>query len=489
MSRPLAWHIFRKDWRLMWPLAVGVAVTQVLIMAVIRHSEPFPMPEAKSAVAALLTFGLAVGMTLLILLTVQQEAIPSIDQDWLTRPVKRGDLLGAKLLALLLLVHGPIVLVNVAQGLAEGFTRGSVLLASLDSNFEVALCYTLPAMAIAAMTRSVVQAIVFGLVVALIVALAGVVVDSQTEDTGLKWIWRTASHAELLLVTIAALMWQYFRRDTWRARGLFVAGVVLFALIPALPWGPAFSIQRVFATEPQLSRPIAIRLARDEPEQGGLDNTFGPGKVGIVAINLPLRFAEVPPGVRVRIDRAVVRLVRGDDTVVYEGLGQVSSWPHDPARKFTLVLEIPDKVYSRVADTQVRMELEYYLTLLRGRVVSPTLPLDDARRLPGFGWCATRVDAKMIEAGCRQIGALPFCVSMAAGHGPETFVCELNYEPVPLRFSVDPIDHVEASLPMPVEEDLQTAQVTVRVYEPVDHFYRQMLLARTRLKDWARTHP
>src|SRR6187402_2331349 len=131
----LAWHIFRKDWRILWPLAVATMLLQVLVMMVIRHSTPFPMTDGTSAVAALLTFALVISMTLLIVLTVQQEAIPSIHQDWLTRPVARGDLLLAKLLALLLLVHGPIVTVNVLQGLAEGFPLGSVLHATLNSNF------------------------------------------------------------------------------------------------------------------------------------------------------------------------------------------------------------------------------------------------------------------------------------------------------------------------------------------------------------------
>src|ERR1700760_1306542 len=200
----MAWHIFRKDWRLMWPLAAGVALLQVLIVGAMRHSEPFPMPQWLSGAAALLTFGLAIAMTLLILLTIQQESIASINQDWLTRPIKRRDLLLGKLLTLALLIHGPIVFVNILQGLAEGFSLGPVLQATLDSNFEVALCYTLPVMAISAMTRSVVEAIIFGLVV-LVVAVSLGFVSSPTAGTGLKWIWRSLAHGELLMMTLAAL--------------------------------------------------------------------------------------------------------------------------------------------------------------------------------------------------------------------------------------------------------------------------------------------
>ena len=212
MNHSLSWHIFRKDWRLMWPLAVATALLQVMIMAVIRHSEPFPMPEAKSVIASLLTLGLAISMTLLILLTIQQDAIPSINQDWLTRPVKRRDLLLGKLFTIALLIHGPIVVANILQGLAEGFAPGPVIHATLVSNFEIALCYSLPVMAVASMTRSVVEAIIFGLVI-LVVGVSVGFVSSPTGGTGLKWIWRSVAHGELLVVTIAALWWQYTRRS------------------------------------------------------------------------------------------------------------------------------------------------------------------------------------------------------------------------------------------------------------------------------------
>ena len=507
-SRGLVWHIFRKDWRLLWPLAVATAATQALLMVLIRHSEPFPMRESLSAVAALVTLGLAIGMTLLIVLSIQHEAIPSINQDWLVRPVKRRDLLLGKLLSLVLLVHGPIVAVHVVQGLAEGFPPGSVLHATLVSNFEVALCYTLPVMAIAAMTRSVVEAIIFGLAIALVSVLAGFVFSTPTGGTGLKWIWRSLSHAELLLVTIAAIGWQYFRRSrdsTQQARALFACGMVLFTLIPALPWGPAFSIQRAFSAHPQASRPVTVAV-----EPGGVD----PGAVNPVAASdldrqilaeakkadspdpasvrlaLPVRFSGLPAGALVHADRTDFRLVRGDGTVVYRGLGHVFDLPADGAGTVRQTLQIPADVYAKIADQPLRLELEYFATLLRGVTVSSPVPLNDARRVPGFGWCATRVDSKStsVEVGCRQIVALPFCISMALQpqNGPEKFVCELNYEPVPLRFSVDPIDHVEATVPM---GDQKGAEVTIRVYEPEDHFFRAVVVSGLRPKEWRMTSP
>jgi hypothetical protein len=515
----MSWHIFRKDWRLMRPLAVATAVTQVLVALVIRHAEPFPMRKDLSAFAALLTFGLAVGMTLLIVLTIQQEAIPSVNQDWLVRPVKRRDLLLGKLFTLVLLIHGPIIAVHLLQGLAEGFPFGSVLYATLVSNFEIALCYSLPVMAIAAMTKSVVEAILFALATLLGCVLVRLVISEPTGTTGLLWIWRSVSHAELLLVTIAVLLWQYFRRGTHQSRALFVGGLLLFTIIPALPWQPAFAIQQWFAANSQASRMVTVDVdAQPRPGATGAadldrqlleeDSGGKKGKEsanGNVAIVLPLRFSGLPGGGLLHADRTAVRLVRADGTTVYRGLGHVFDLPAaaaDGAGTVRQVVEIPAAVYAKVADQPLRLEMDYYATLLRPTTLPPIPAVNGAQRLTGFGWCASRMDSKntAVEVGCRQAGALPFCISMTlqqaggALRNPEKFVCELNYEPVPLRFSVDPIDHVEAELPwrdpaglghFPLDAtQLQGAQVVIRVYEPEDHFSRQVVVPQFRLREW-----
>jgi len=486
----LAWHIFRKDWRILWPLAAATMLLQVLVMMAIRHATPFPLTDGTSAIAALLTFALVISMTLLIVLTVQQEAIPSINQDWLTRPVARGDLLLGKLFALVLLVHGPIVAVSVLQGLAEGFPLLPVLHATLNSNFEIALCYSVPAMAVAAMTRSVVQAIIFGLAVVAIDVLFGSLFSPSTGDTGLKWIWRTVSHVEILFATIVAVCWQYFSRSrdaTLQSRAVFMVGVALFALIPALPWGPAFSFQRSLAANPQASRSIAVAV-----EQGAFfqdrqilsGKNLGPPDKNETRIAVPLRFSSVPAGVLLHADRTDVRLVRSDGTVAYRGVGHVFDLPAGDDGTVRQAIDVPSAVFARVADQPLRLELEYFATLLRGQLVS-SVPLNVPRRVPEFGWCAMRNNGdERLEVGCRQIGALPFCVSMAAGRGPEKFVCELNYEPVPLRFSVDPIDHVEVLLPLGAGLD---AAIAIRVYEPEDHFSRKVVVPQLRLREWTLT--
>ena len=101
----MVWHIFTKDLKILWPLATTAAVLQALLGLLLFRSQPYSSNDLE-ALAALITLGLAISLTLLIVLAVQQDAVPSVSQDWLVRPIRRRDLLLAKLLVVLLLIHG-----------------------------------------------------------------------------------------------------------------------------------------------------------------------------------------------------------------------------------------------------------------------------------------------------------------------------------------------------------------------------------------------
>src|SRR5262249_28118242 len=148
----------RKDLRLLWPLALASAAGQGLLALSIFHTDPFPLGQERSGLAALITLGLLVAMVLLIVLTVQQDALPGVRQDWLVRPIRRRDLLLAKLMMVAVWIHGPIVVAKLVQGLAEGFAFGPLLGAIVLSNVEIAILFSLPVLAVAAITRSVGEA-------------------------------------------------------------------------------------------------------------------------------------------------------------------------------------------------------------------------------------------------------------------------------------------------------------------------------------------
>src|SRR5262249_54128000 len=161
--------------------------------------------------------------------------IPGANDDWKVRPISRRDLLIAKLLGVALFIHGPILSVTTLTGLAEGFGAGQVIRATVLANLEIAMLFTLPVMAVAALTRSIGEALLGSLAVfigLLLVRLAvplfllpsthGYQFAGPVNGTGLEWVWRFVSHAVLLIATLTALILQYFRRETLQARVVFV---------------------------------------------------------------------------------------------------------------------------------------------------------------------------------------------------------------------------------------------------------------------------
>ena len=499
MPSGLFWHIFKKDWRLLKLLAVANAVLQGSLAFVQFHSEPYPLGEGRGMLASVITLALIVTMCLLIVLLVQQEAMPGASQDWKVRPIKWYDLLIAKLLGVALLIHGPIAAAGLATGLAEGFPVGQVLRATALANLEIAMLFTLPVMAIGALTRSVGEALVGAVALFVSLLLVRLVIPAlmlpfthtyqfsgPADDTGLNWVWRFASHAALLAAAVAALLVQYWRRDTLRARAIFTGGLLLCVLLPLLPWRPAFAIQRWFARQPGAGN--AISVAFDSQVQRVPADT----KTGNqTRLTLPLRFTGVPVAALLRVDRCIVHLVGANNETIHRGACPLLVKP---------VIDIPTTVYKQHANQPISVELEFSLTLFSRRTLpSPLQALNGSGRLPEIGRCATRIDSAgaAVEVGCRQAGELPFCLSMTLELGrrnPEKLICEPNYEPAALRFDVEPLDHLHAKLPFrdpagvalfPVDEaGWRTARIAVSVYEPQDHFSRYVVLAGVRLSDW-----
>jgi hypothetical protein len=513
----MVWHIFTKDLKILWPLAATAAVLQALLGLLLFRSQPYSSNDL-DGLAALITLGLAISLTLLIVLAVQQDALPSVNQDWLVRPIKRRDLLLAKLLAVVLLVHGPIIAVQVLQGLGAGFYFGRILSAALLSSLEIALVFSLPVMAIAALTKSVTEAILvalaifFGLmltrllILVLLFPVTHVVhLANPTDETGVAWVWKSLSHALLLLATIAVLVLQYFRRCTRQSRVLFFGGLLLFMLIPSLFWQPAFAIQQLFSTKSSASRSVAITLdptikadaARTDSQlltTGSDDKEKKSPDKNSTSIFLALRFNGLPNGMILHADHSAVRLLRADGKTLYRGTGQifdVRSSGTDGRAEVRQLIEVPTAIHRRLRDQTVQLDVAYSLTLLQPHAQPPLSALNGDLRISNIGHCASRMDpeGKAIEVSCLTAGELPPCMSLvleqADQRSPEKFNCTLNYQPDFLRFSEEPIDHSRNKLPLPdAASSLEDANIILRVYEPEDHFSRRILVPDFRLRDW-----
>src|ERR1700733_14734931 len=105
----MVWHIFRKDWKLQWKLFLAVAAIQFLPAIIRVKLGFFGEDPTLEYLLAPLGYIVILASALLTIAIVQQDSIPSVREDWLIRPVPRGDLLFAKLLFAVVLVQATVL--------------------------------------------------------------------------------------------------------------------------------------------------------------------------------------------------------------------------------------------------------------------------------------------------------------------------------------------------------------------------------------------
>src|SRR5215471_7998916 len=90
-------HIFKKDIRHLWP---AVALSLVLL-AILSHEDRWRMDRTPGLSEGWLNILLPLAWAVLIALVIHEEPLGDDREFWITRPYRRGTLLGAKALFLI----------------------------------------------------------------------------------------------------------------------------------------------------------------------------------------------------------------------------------------------------------------------------------------------------------------------------------------------------------------------------------------------------
>jgi hypothetical protein len=509
-------HIFKKDWRLLWPLVTALAVLQGLL-ALVRFTGHFfnGLPTVPMSLLELLA-----GATV-ITLVVLQDPIPGVRQDWLVRPIARRDLFLAKLLFVVVLVQGPWFVTDLLQGPGNGFSFGQSAAAAAACAVWVLVTLSLPVLAFAALTASMTETFVAALgvlaiVIASLIVPAVVGIDDPTALSGFAWVPSLVREALLL---VAAYRW----RRTWAARALFAAALVAGLFASFLPWRTTFRVEQLLTASSGEDHGIAVAFAPGEgrfrPAPGqGLDDVlekpgFGPADVaaenqrrrgeGARTVFLPVHVTGLVPDSRLFADRSEVRLMSHDGRIVYQGTGNDLELRATGANATVHQgIRVPGAVYSRVKGEQLDVQFDYWFTLLRAKTTYAMPARDGDQRMPGIGWCATKVDdaGTRVLFRCLQPGERPSCVVAVLEHiptrhrNPEVSLCAPNYSPFPGHTFPDALDRFGGRLPFydpsgliryPVGgPQLPEARVIVTAFQPTGHFVRRVMLPAVRLQDW-----
>ncbi len=482
----MIWHIFRKDWRLLWPIALGVALLNLLQRIVLSHLSVFRYDRLdvfqrfSEALGYLSLFGIAV----LIVIAVQQDTLPGLSQDWLVRPIRRRDLLFSKILFVVLTVQAPIFLIEVGKCLAAGFSLPESVGAPLSRSIWMLLAFDLPAIAFATLTRNLMEAITGALVLTLVVAvfLTTTLAPGDFRTYALSWV---TDSAQLVVGFIGAglVVWlQYRARKTGRARSVFGAVAATWLFAQLLPWQAAFGIQEMVSRKPAAADAVQITFnpsaGRFRPQRSA--TIVGNGS----AVFLPLKVAGGSFSGRRTADVAA-RIVTGDGHVI--SLSAQDPFRPDTGDETYQVLTVSDAVFSRLKDEHARLELHYLITPL-GIAGKPSMPaLATNQFVPGVGRCSTRVNPEgtEFELGCRNPG-IRSCYAWFIDSW-ENNACLPDYSPWFGTVAGDSISRtgsVRTLVDRMNPAQPNDARIRFLVYKPETHFTREVVIPDIRLGDW-----
>ena len=517
-------HIFKKDWRLLWQFFLVVAALQ-FIPGIIRVKRGLfggnPALDFLSFPSSIIA---VTGAIFLIVAIVHQDPIPGLRQDWLVRPVRRKDLLLAKILFVLVLVQSSIVAADVVQGLASGFPIGPSFSAALAHSVYWIFTFTLPALAFASITRSMTEAIVAAAVAlcgGLVVDVLAVLADGgkeylrQTSGADAAWVSRYCAFLLVLLAACAVLGIQYFRRKTIAARWIVATVLVLVVLVQFLPWKFVFALQQQLSPNPGAGRSVSLAFdpslgkfqrpsGTTMSDEGMVNSNLGEAKSEVF---LPLRLSGLPNNAVLNVDKSEVRFIDSNGQVVYKHNGNdwqiLKEGPNNGQATIYQEVNIPDAWYRRLKNQPLQVKVDYSLTLFRLGASYGIPALGGDQRAPELGWCQTRINGSgtAVEIRCLHPGngfhcATAFLENASTGlRNPTIKACEPDYSPSFERSNKSPMSlfglnnlffRDPAGLThFPVEGlQLSKSRVVVRIYDPADHFTGQMVTRAVRLTDW-----
>src|SRR5579883_1346684 len=201
-------HILRKDIRYLWiEIAASLIAVGIFVFTAMRSDLAWNSPLPRTVAAFLMQFLLPFAWWTLITRAVHAEPLIGDRQFWPTRPYAWRSLLAAKALLIILFINLPVFIAQSIVIATHGFPVASELAGLFWSQVLLAGFLILPITAIAAITSSVVQFLVIGLVcfvASLLLSMRFAIFAAAIAGIGwgpMDWI---PTYYSLLILVIAA---------------------------------------------------------------------------------------------------------------------------------------------------------------------------------------------------------------------------------------------------------------------------------------------
>jgi hypothetical protein len=275
---------------------------------------------------------------------------------------------------------------------------------------------------------------------------------------------------------------------------MFGSATVLWLLAALLPWRTAFAIQERFSARPAAADAVQVAFNPDGERLRWGSESFQTAYPRVrdmmTGLFVPMRAIGVTRGGILHFDRATIRL-----SPPGSGASELSqAWPEGFLDgTFHQPVWVPTNVYDRIKDQPVPVEIGYDVTLLKADSDQAMPALAGDKWIPGEGHCATRMygEGTQIELGCVGSGKT-FCAATFLENArlglriPGRSNCNPDYAPYFGRIDGDSTSRFSANFVVGLTDasELQNAHVIVRVYRPVAHFTRTVVIPGIRLSDW-----
>lgn len=380
-------HIFKKDVRRLW---WQIIVTLVLLAA-LRHADWIP-----SSTEGWLNLLLPLAWAGLIALVVHEEPLVGDRQFWVTRPYHWPSLLASKALFVVLFIHLPSFLTDGALIAARGFNLLESVSQLLWKQVLLAAALTLPALALAAIVRNLMQFVFIAVLApAVIIFLAGSVHAAWIPVDEMR---HYVTIVLLALAAIAIVLLQYCTRRTTLSRILGVAaGLIAGALFVYI--SPEYTFTLRSAISPAHAE-LSLHLA---PRQEELPRGWA-GSPNRVTVALPIAISGIPESARARFEQLALEIVgpNGDryrtaKSAVYAPFEKVMleayflPSPFDNSQTPTwLILRFDRSAYDRLKAGTVKVTGKAAVAFYRvGETRWVTVGVNEA--IPGIGRCSSVV--------------------------------------------------------------------------------------------------
>jgi hypothetical protein len=475
-------HILLKDAR-EHRIAIALAVSMIAIWILgsgalaVEHS---PAPELLSFIA----------WTTLIGRLVHSEAIPGERQYWLTRPVPRAALLGAKVLGCVVFLHVPYFFVDALALMKHGFNPTEHVGGLLWKQALAFVTGTIPMLAVAAITRTFAQ---YALVL-LGIAAAGILGTSMLRHSdnnwmALQWTKGIAERLVVLGVGAAILCMQYMDRRTRASRILSGAGLGAVCVVAAFsPWRPAYAIQQL--VNPVRIERSSLQAVFDSTRSVPLDAVSFVRNQREVSVVLPVRWQGLPEGAEVVPDRteAIIRMPNGELLrPVARNTWNWSLYPVWNWANFALHEDLLQKVGAEPVD----LDLKLFVTVYgRGRTYRMPIMSTGEQTVPEVGRCFTGHERYGFMLRCTAALKNTASIMTRVRDGlpvPELewnrMSFDLSYTPLPTELWLGkPFRTAGRVLPGPAAD--AKAEVEFLVREPLGHFELPLAVKSVKLSEY-----